>query len=276
MKAKVTSGKVLLVKRYSYNILISQTGHREDIERYDTHPYSGTPEEFARAMLLDFLALNPELSTAIVSVNVWDSDKDGVGNPSFIIGQFSVYDLDEGPFPENQVEISYHTYYIVSAGYSDFDDDAVLGGQGTDVVYGMPYGLVVPGEGPALKIRTGHSDGWITLDLEALTAEPARDLEAWDAVEQATLRPTGALCVTNWNLEPAGGAGDLASLAAAEHVTIRVSARGRDTETPRYGSTHPRRLPVEHHRAQAWPVDGPAPRLVMKRDATTRTWESLG
>lgn len=227
-------------------------------------------------MLLDFLAMNPELATAFVGVNVWDSDSDGVGKASFIIDQFSVLDLDKGPFPKNQVEISFHTYYIVSAGYGDFDDDAVLGGRGTDVVSGVPYGLVVPGEGPALKIRTGHEGGWITLGLEALTAEPARDLEAWDAVEQATLRPIGPLHVTSWNLEPADGA-DLASLAAAEYVTIRVSARGRDSsETPGDGSTHPRRVPVEHHRVQAWPVNGPAPRVVMKRDATTRYWESLG
>jgi hypothetical protein len=226
-------------------------------------------------MLLDFLAMRPELATAFVNVNVWDSGAGGVGNASFIIAQCSVFDLDKGPFPENQVEVAYYAYYIVSAGYGDIIADPVLGEEGSDVVLGLPYGLVVPGEGPALKIRTGHQGGWITLDTEALQAEPAGDLDAWDAVEQATLRPMGLLRVTHWNREPADGAGDLASLAAAEYVTIRVSARGRDSEIRTDHSKNPRRFPVEHHRVQAWPVTGPAPRAVMKRDATTRQWESL-
>ena len=262
--------------RYSYNVVFNRTGTREVIQRFDAHPFSGPPAEFARANLLDYLAVHPELATAFVNVNVWDSDKDGVGSPSLIIAQFSVFDLDEAPFPENQVQTGYCTYYIVSAGYDDFPDDAVLGGHGTDVVSGTPYGLVVPGEGPALKIRTGHPWGWITLDLAALRAEPALDLDAWDAVEQATLRPMGPLRVTHWNMEPADGAGDLAGLVAAGYVTIRVSARGRDSKTPADHSKNPRRVPVEHHRVQAWPVNGPEPRVVMKRDATTRYWESSG
>jgi hypothetical protein len=264
----------LLVPRYAYNIVFNKGGTREGIERFDAHHFPGAPAEFARTMLLDFLATRPDLATAFAIVNVWDFDKDGIGNPSLMIGRFSTFDLDKGPFPENQVHVAYHTYYIVSAGYSDFPDDAVLGEGGTDVVSGMPYGLVVPGEGPALKIRTGHAAGWVTVDLEALQAEPAGDLDAWDAVEQATLRPIGPLHVTHWNMEPASGVGDLASLGAAEYVTIRVSARRRDAVIAGNRSKNPRRFPVEHHRVQAWPTDGPAPRVVMKRDATTVQWES--
>jgi hypothetical protein len=116
------------------------------------------------------LASNPELSDG----------RTRVGDPAKIIGRFSTNDLDQGPFPANQLHVSsFHTYYIISTGYDDLTDDAVLGPEGLDVVSGVPYGLVVPGEGPALRVRTGHQEGWITLDTEILNADPGADLEAW-------------------------------------------------------------------------------------------------
>ena len=72
---------------------------------------------------------------------------------------------------------------------------------------------------------------------------------------------------------------DLFSLTGSGYLTIRASARGRDTPNPSPGGRNPRRTPVEHHRLQAWPAPAPAfapvSRKVLKRDSATRQWESL-
>jgi hypothetical protein len=260
--------------RYCYNVVFNDGTGRRVLERFDAHDSAESPAEFGRRVLLDVLASNPGLNDAFVNVNVWDFDAPGIREPAKIIGSFSVHDLDQGPFLANQLQVSFHTYYIISAGYDDFPDDAVLGHDGLDVVSGVPYGLVVPGEGPALKIRTGHSDGWITLDTEILDAAPGADLDAWEAMEEATPRPQGELRVADWQQSPADGFPDLAGPARSGYLTIRVSARGRDAPRPAYGGRHPRRFPMEHHRVQAWPAEGPSAHAVVKRDTTTASWES--
>ena len=258
--------------RYCYDVLFSDQSGRHALEHYNAHDSPQSATEFARSVLLDMLASNPRLSDAMVGVNVYDFEAPGVGTPEKIIGRFTVLDLDQGPFPANLLNVAYHTYYIISADYDDMADDAVLGERGLDIVTGTPYGLVVPGEGPALKIRTGHSGGWITVDVEALQAEPFDDLHAWEAVEQVTLQLEGLLLLADWRMEPAADFPWLASGAEDGYVAVRVSARDRDRPPTGIDS---RRHPVEHHRVQTWPVAGPSARIVLKRDPTTAYWESL-
>ena len=145
------------------------------------------------------------------------------------------------------------------------------GRRGLDITTGTPFGLIIPGDGPALKIVTGHSGGWISVDIERLQAEPADDLSAWEAVEQVTLQPQGLLLLANWRTEFAADFPPLANSAEDAYVAVRVSARDRDR--PRTG-VDSRRHPVEHHRVQTWPVAGLSPRVVLKRDSITSSLES--
>jgi hypothetical protein len=257
--------------RYCYSVVIGDQSGRHVLEHFDAHDSPQSATEFARGVLLDVLASNPRLSEAFVGVNVYDFEAPGIGTPEKIIGHVTVLDLDQGPFPANLLWVSYHTYYIISADYDDLDDDAVLGGHGQEMVTGTPYGLVVPGEGPALKIRTGHSAGYITVDVEHLQAEPPDDHHAWGAVEQVTLQPQGLLLLADWRREVAADFPYLASGAEDGYVTVRVSARDRDRP---HTETDSRRHPVEHHRVQAWPAAGPSDRIVLERDSTTAYWES--
>jgi hypothetical protein len=258
--------------RYCYSVVFSDQTGRHVLERFAAHDSARSATDFARSVLLDVLASNPRLRDEFVGVNVYDFDAPGIGAPEQIIGSCTVLDLDQGPFPANLLSVSYHTYYIISADYDDLADDAVLGERGLDIVTGTPYGLVVPGAGPVLKIRTGHSDGWITVDVESLRGEPPDDQRAWEAVEQVTLQPRGELLLASWRMEPAAHFPSLASGARDGYVAVRVSARDRDRPPAGVDS---RRRPVEHHRVQTWPVAGPAARIVIKRDSTTARWESL-
>ena len=58
------------------------------------------------------------------------------------------------------------------------------------------------------------------------------------------------------------------------YLTIRVSARGRDANRRARGRNPGQ--PREQHRIEAWPADEPGPRLVLKRDQTSRYWEEAG
>jgi hypothetical protein len=185
----------------------------------------------------------------------------------------STLDLDAGPFPPNLLEIDHYTYYI-AAGNHDITTDGVLGGYGTDVVHGVPQGLVVPGSGPALKIRTGHQHGYITLDVRVLECSPAADLAAWEAVEQATITPQAEVQIYTDQLADQDQFPDLTGGRRVEYLAIRVSARGRDAKVTHPPRVHPRRVPLEHHLIEAWPASTLGPREVLKRDQTTRSWEN--
>lgn len=255
---------------YAYRI-VHTLGTAED--HLAPHAFAGSADEFGRATLLDFITRNQSMINEFTVVNVWDSERTGVGDPKHTVALISTYDLDPGPFPPNQLEIDHYTYYVASDDYS-VPDDEILGGRGTDVVYGMPQGLIVQGSGPALKIRTGHHFGYITLDVSTLESAPAAGLAAADAVEQATIRPRAMVAIYDHHLSIQDHFPDLSGGRPTEFLAIRVSARGRDAKITRSPAVNPRRVPLEHHLIEAWPVAAPAPREVLKRDETTRYWES--
>jgi hypothetical protein len=237
--------------------------------------FPGSAREFAREKLLTWMAGNSENANEIVVVNVWDADREGAGIPAKIIVQMSSHELDEGPFDPDQIYLPYGQYYIYSAGY-DLWGDPVLAPGGTDSIPGTPYGLIAAGEGPALAIRAGH-EGWISLKVALTDAEPAADLEAWEAVEQVTMRPTAEVQVI------AGLMGnvedhypDLRGGHDTGYLAIRVSVRGRDKLAlpASAAALHPRRAPWEDHLIEAWPVTAPAPHVVLKRDQFSRRWET--
>jgi hypothetical protein len=184
-------------------------------------------------------------------------------------------DLDTAAVAGNLLPIDHSTYYVVSREDAyDFADDHILGGHGADNVHGMPQGLVVPGSGPALKIRTGHQWGYITVDVSLVESGPAPDLGAWDAIEQATIRPHAQVDICDWLFSARGQFPDLTGGRRVEYLTIRVSARGRDAKANPVPALKARRTPVEHHLIQAWPAFAPLPREVLKRDQTTCYWEA--
>jgi hypothetical protein len=202
---------------------------------------------------------------------VWDADRDDRGVAGSIIGHMSNWDLDEGPFPANQVNTGFGWYYVLSPEYMVVDD-AVLGMDGRDITHGTPYGLVVPGEGPALKVRTGHEHTWITLDVAVLDREPEPDPDAWEAIEQAVIEPSGQVRVAHQDGRVQPQYPDLTVGRDLRYLAVRVSVRGRDRPSSS-SAVHPRHRPVEDHFVEAWPVSGPAPWHVLKRDAMTRDWE---
>ena len=260
--------------RYGYNVVFNSNAGRGRADYFEPVEYSGLAAEFAKATLLRVLARNPGLADALVAVNVWDAAVGEVGYARPYDASFTTWDLDDFTPPPNLLYASFHTYYLLSTGYDDYPDDAVLGDDGQEINTPLPYGLVVPGEGPALKIRTGHNAGWITVDAEILDHAPDDDLASWEAAEQVTIKPQGELRLTAWNNELTASFPDLGGLAEAGYLAIRVSARGRDRPLPPVSGDDPRRHPVEHHRIQTWPAASPSPRTVLKKDAVSVYWES--
>jgi len=258
---------------YAYNLVYRLNDRRVVEEHLTPHAFAGTPEEFGMAMLLDLIARIPAAGDIVAGVNVWHSDREGVGVPGPHRVVVSALDLDAGPFPPNLLEIDHYTYYV-AAGDHDITTDDVLGGYGTDIVHTVPQGLVVPGSGPALKIRTGHQCGYITLDVRVLESGPAADLAAWEAVEQATITPQAEVQIYTDQLADQDQFPDLTGGRRVEYLTIRVSARGRDAKAAHTPRVHPRRVPLEHHLIEAWPASALGPREVLKRDQTTRSWEN--
>ena len=176
------------------------------------------------------------------------------------------------PVPPDRLQIDYGFYYVMS-GDCDITEDEVLGGMGTDVTHGVPNGLLVPGSGAAVKIRAGHQFGWIALDVRVRDSEPADDLGDWEAVEQATIRPDTEVQVFDHQYEWQEQFPDLTGGRRIEFLAIRVSTRGRDANPGQRGYS-PTDPPLEWHRIEAWPVTAPAPRVVLRRDGTTRYWEN--
>ena len=203
---------------------------------------------------------------------MYHCDRDGVrvGRRAALV---STLDLDAGPFTPNLLEIDHYTYYV-AAGDHDITADDVLGGFGTDVVHGVPQGLIVPGSGPALKIRTGHQSGYITLDVRVLESDPAAGVAGWEAVEQATIAPRAEVQIYTDQLAVQDQFPDLTGGRRAEYLTVRISVRGRDAKAMHHARVDPRRLPLEHHLIEAWPASAFASREVLKRDQTTRYWEN--
>jgi hypothetical protein len=261
---------------YAYRVVHTLKSQRVVRDYFTPHPFAGTPDEFGRVTLLDFVAASPALVREFVVVNVWDWDREGVGDIAGIVAQVNTHDLDTEPVAQNLLEIDHGTYYVVSRETDyNFTDDDILGSRGTDAVHGVPQGLVVAGSGPVLKIRTGHQSGFITVDVSLLDSAPARDLSAWDAVEQATISTWAPVEIVDWLWSAQDQFPDLTAGRRIDYLTIRVSARGRDAKTDTTPATNPRRVPVEHHLLEAWPASSPSPREVLKRDQTARYWESL-
>jgi hypothetical protein len=258
---------------YVYNVVYR--GKRGGVVRkMEPQSFPGSAQDFARGKLLAWMADNSENANWLVVVNVWDADREGAGVPAKKICQLSNQQLDEGPFDPDQICVPYAQYYIYSVGY-DLFDDPVLAPGGTDSIPGTPYGLVVPGEGPALAIRMGHEGCWISLQVAPRDSEPAAELEEWEAVEQVTIKPVGEVRVI------AGLIGkiedhypDLRGGHDTGYLAIRVSVRGRDKNGIPASPLHPRRTPLEDHLIEAWPAAGPAPRVVFKRDEFSRGWEN--
>jgi hypothetical protein len=252
---------------YVYNVVYM----RGVVRNMEPESSPGPAEEFARKKLLAWLAQHRQQAGKMVVVNVWDADREGAGISGNIVYQLSNQDLDERPFDPDQIYVPYGHYHILSAGYNLFDDP-VLGSHGTDYTHGTGYGLIAPGEGPALRIRAGH-DGWITLNVVLYDAAPGTDLAEWEAVEEVTIGPAGEVRVAGQMGEVEQHYPDLTGGRAIGPLAVRVSVQGRDAATPTALATNPRRTPVEHHRIQAWPVAALAPRVVLKRDQFSRDWE---
>lgn len=233
--------------------------------------FPGSAQEFAQDQLLAWMADHGENENWFVVVNVWDADQEGVGDPSNIICQLTNHDLDKGPFDPDQIFVEYAQYYLYSAGYNLFTDPVLAPG-GTASLFGTSFGLAVPGAGPAVAVWTGHEGCWISLRVARLAAEPAAELDEWEAVEQVTIQPTaevvlrGALVGKTEEHYP-----DLRGDHDGSYLSIRVSARGRDSQPGVPASPqHPRRNPVEHHLIQTWPAAEPALGVVLKRDDVSR------
>jgi hypothetical protein len=259
---------------YVYNVVYR--GKRGGVIReMEPQSFPGSAKEFARGKLLAWMADNSENANWLVVVNVWDADREGAGVAANRICQLSSRQLDEGPFDSDQIYIPYGIYYIYSVGYDFFEDDPVLAPGGTASFSGTPYGLIAPGEGPALAIRTGHEGCWISLKVAQRDAEPAADLAAWEAVEQVTIRPTGEVrVIADFVGKIEDQYPDLRGGHDTGYLAIRVSVRGRDKPGIPASSLHPRRTPLEDHLIEAWPVAGPAPHVVLKRDEFSRRWEN--
>ena len=144
----------------------------------------------------------------------------------------------------------------------------MLGFEGTDYLDGTPHGLVVPGQGPGLRIKAGHKYGWITLHVAQHESEPPADVTQWEAIEEATIEPTGEVRVADDAGNIQQPYPDLTGGRHLAYLTIRASVRGRDSQQD------PRRTPVEHHLIEAWPATEPAPHRVLKRDNLSRRYEA--
>ena len=259
---------------YVYNV-VYRGKRRGVIREMEPQSFPGSAQDFARGKLLAWMADNGENANWFVVVNVWDADREGAGVADKRICSLSNHQLDEGPFDPDQIFVPAAQYYICSVGYELFGDPVLAPG-GTDSIPGTPYGLVVPGEGPALAIRTGHEGCWISLQVERHDSEPAAELEEWQAVEQVTMKPAGEVRVI------AGLIGkiedhypDFRGGHDARYLAIRVSVRGRDKPVIPASPLHPRRVPLEDHLIEVWPAAEPAPRVVLKRDEFSRRWENL-
>lgn len=258
---------------YIYNVVYrgKQSG---TLWKREPQSFPGPARDFAREKLLTWMADNSDNANHIVVVNVWDSDREGAGVPAKRICQLSNHQLDEGPFDPDQIYIDYGVYYIFSLGYDFFHFDPVLKPGGTASFSGTPYGLIAPGEGPAVQIKAGHDAGWIALQVARRDAEPAPDLEAWEAVEQVVIQPAGELLIADLMGNVADHYPDLRGGHDSGYLAIRVSVRGRDKHGIPASPLNPRRTPLEDHLIETWPVAGPAPHIVLKRDEFSRSWEN--
>ena len=210
---------------YVYNVVYR--GKKRGAVRYlEPQGFPGSAQEFARDKLLAWMADHRQNANWLVVVNVWDADQEGAGVPAKIICQLSNHDLDEGPFDPDQIYVEYGLYYVYSADY-DLFEDTVLVPDGTVGV--PPYGLVVPGAGPSLAIRTGHHGGWISLQVARRDSETAADLDQWEAIEQVTIRPASEVRVRAALVGPVEEQySDLRGGHDSEYLTVRASARGRE------------------------------------------------
>jgi hypothetical protein len=260
----------LLMARYSFNVVSTwrEGGTRPVVWHRAPQAFDGPADEFAQAMLGDVLAGDPSLDGVLVVINVWDGDQPGVGVASRIAAQ-AVRNPEE-PQPSNEISVDYSHYYVAPVADDRIDDPITDPGWALSV----GAGLVVPGEGPVLEIHTGHQWGYITLQVSQHDHEPDLDLAGWEVAEQVTIRPEKPMGVCDWNWIWYDRYTDLTGELAAEYLTIRVSARGRDANFSLRG--RPADRAEEHHRIQIWPADGPAPRQVLKRDQTSRYWEGAG
>lgn len=257
---------------YVYNVGYFEEAGRQVAWQLDPQHYQGSPANFARTVLVAWLEQNPQHADKLAVVSVWDTDLDGVGVPGSTLARLSTSELDEGPFDPNQLFIQFGHYHILAAGYALLENDSVLGSEGTANRYVSPHGVIVPGAGPAVRIRAGHKYGWITLRVALHGAEPPPETTPWEAVEQVTMGPAGEVRVADDAGRIVPHYPDLAG-GRHLHLAIRVSVRGRSSGEPRHGAASPRRTPVEDHLIEAWPTAAAAPYRVLKRDSLSRAIE---
>ena len=74
---------------YCFNVVTtdSRNGTRPVTWHREPHPFAGTAEQFAQAMLDDVLAADPRLAGEWVIVNAWDSERKGAFVPAHIAGR---------------------------------------------------------------------------------------------------------------------------------------------------------------------------------------------
>jgi hypothetical protein len=262
----------IAMPHFAYNVVYIR-GTVRSVERHlEYHDFPGGAREFARATLQAWLERAGEHPDQFAVVNVWDADRGGVGVAGNIIASADSDDLDKGPFDPDQIWLSFAHYHVVSAGYDMFGADPVLGFHGTSYVYGRPPGLIVAGQGPALRVMAGHKSGWITLQVALHGTQPPADTTRWEAVEEATVTPVGEVRVADHTGNVHQHYPDLTGGRDLAHLTIRISVRGREAR-PTPGAGSQRRRPLEHHLIETWPATAMLPRRVLKRDGLSRSDE---
>lgn len=258
---------------YIYNVGATDSRTRTSGVTWHREPqaFPGAAQAFAETVLRNLIAADPRMAGEFITIKVWDNDRAGPGDFSHV----AAYALNnpEEPRRPDEISVDFFQYYVASADY-EVADDAILGGDGTEWSLGTRADLIVPSDGPAMLIRTGHQFGYITVDATRHESEPAPDLAGWEAAEQVTIRPQGPVRVYTNEWVAQEQYPDLAGGLDPGYLTIRVSARGRDANRSARGRNPGQ--PREQHRIEAWPATGPAPRLVLQRDQTSQYWEQAG
>ena len=261
---------------YAYNVVYLCESVRRVERHLEPHSFPGDASEFALTTLRGWLRRADERSDPFVVVNVWDADRGGVGIAGNIVARASSTDLNEEPVDPGLIYVKFAHYHVLATGYMLFDDDPVLGFDGADYAHGTRHGLVVPGRGPGLRIKAGHKYGWIALRLALHNSEPRPDITRWEAIEEATIEPTGEVRIA----DDAGNIHqhypDLTDGRETAYLTIRVSVRGRDFQAPTLGTVRHQHTPLEHHLIEAWAAPAPAPWRALKRDNLSRRFDEEG
>ncbi len=175
---------------YIYNVGATDSRTRTSGVTWHREPqaFPGAAQAFAETVLRNLIAADPRMAGEFITIKVWDNDRAGPGDFSHV----AAYALNnpEEPRRPDEISVDFFQYYVASADY-EVADDAILGGDGTEWSLGTRAGLIVPSDGPAMLIRTGHQFGYITVDATRHESEPAPDLAGWEAAEHGDNPPAG-------------------------------------------------------------------------------------